>query len=118
MNSSISNTTGLLRVFVEATDLDEGTRIASELTELIDELLNPRIESVEAYWKIPGWFEVLIRIPSGNSIESAWTQLQPLCTDWHLSKNDTEVSAIWSFENGGNSVHPKVRWISVNLYPA
>jgi hypothetical protein len=117
MSSSISDTTGVLRAFVEAIDIEEGTKIANELTKLIDESLGARLESVEAYWKIPKWFEVLIRIPGASTNESAWTRIQPLCINWQLSRNATEINAIWSLKIGGNTVHPKVMWISVNLYP-
>ncbi len=118
MNSNAKNTIGMLRAFVEASSIEEGTQIAGELTKLIDESLGVTIESVETYWKIPEWYEVMIRISNGQTADSAWSKIQPLCTNWQLSRNESGINAIWSTEIGGSVALPRMRWISVNLFPA
>lgn len=109
--------TGVLRAFVEAADPDQGRKIAEELRTLIHERLEAQPARVERYWKIPEWFEVLIQLQGVDTIESSWSQAEPLCSRWHLTKTQDELNAVWSREIEGEVVHPQVRWLSVNFFP-
>lgn len=109
--------TGVLRAFVEATDKDQGKKIAEELRTLIPGSLEAQSARVERYWKIPDWFEVLIELQGVDAIDSSWKLAETLCSQWHLTKTQHELNAVWSHEVEGEVVHPKVRWLSVSFFP-
>lgn len=110
------STSGVMRVFIEADDADSAREVASNLCSRLAAPLSSEIRSVEKYWKIPAWFEVVIGFSDAASIEDALARVQQLATNWDVRIRETDGSAMWSPEIGGTFSHPQVRWVNVECF--
>jgi hypothetical protein len=110
------STHGFMRVFLETDTADSAHKIGSILCEQLPASLHPEVTNVRKYWKIEEWFEVVIKFYNTTSIEETLAGVQALSTKWETRIYETEATALWSPEIGGNFAHPQVRWANVECF--
>jgi hypothetical protein len=111
-----TSTRGVMRLFIESDDASSARGIGLSLSNELPPTLHPVITSVKKYWKIPAWFEVIVKFGNNATIEEMLASVQFLSTKWKVQISETDGNAMWCPEIGGTFAHPLVRWVNIECF--
>jgi hypothetical protein len=107
---------GVMRIFVESDDAISARGVVLGLCSKLPPSLDQEITSVEEYWKIPEWFEVIVEFTNVATIDETLASVQVLSTKWEVRTHETDGNAMWCPDIGGTFAHPLVRWVNIECF--
>ena len=115
-NSRGQRTRGVLRFFIDCDGQGSAVLVAEVICDALPARLSAKVKSIQRYWKIPEWFEVVVEFVNEGSVTETLASVKHLAPVWQSNVLESGGYAIWSHEMGGTFVHEMVRWANIECF--